>query len=272
MKDFNKVLKHLSNKQWLLRDDWKEKINFLKSSLKKEKNIDTIRAIKNYTKIFKQPLTFKHDLTTIKTGRVYAKYTLLPNKPILNIYLKELIIPRENYIFVSFDFKASQIKHLVVYKDLKDLKDLINSGKDIYEEFAKELNITRKEAKICILLLSYGGNENTIKKEMPLLDSKQILEKYNKWFEIKNPTYIEKVKLNHIIQKKEVEFFKMKLCKIYKNQDHRFQLHAFIHDEIILEMHKEHLYMIDIIKEYLEKYKKIKMEVDVKTSETFQFK
>ncbi|HHY08633.1 MAG TPA: hypothetical protein GX530_08985, partial [Corynebacteriales bacterium] len=87
MKDFNKVLKHLSNKQWLLRDDWKEKINFLKSSLKKEKNIDTIRAIKNYTKIFKQPLTFKHDLTTIKTGRVYAKYTLLPNKPILNIYL-----------------------------------------------------------------------------------------------------------------------------------------------------------------------------------------
>ena len=50
----------------------------------------------------------------------------------------------------------------------------------------------------------------------------------------------------------------MKLCKIYKNQDHRFQLHAFIHDEIILEVHKEHLYMIDIIKEYLEKYKKIK--------------
>ena len=84
---------------------------------------------------------------------------------------------------MSFDFKASQIKHLVVYKDLKDLKDLINSGKDIYEEFAK-VKYNKRGSKNSILLLSYGGNENTI-KEMPLLDSKQILEKYNKWFEIK---------------------------------------------------------------------------------------
>lgn len=270
--EFNKVLKYLSNKEWTLKSDWKKQINKLKEHLKTTKDMDITRAIKNYSKIFKEPLTFEHDLTTYKTGRIYARYVLLPNKPILDIYLKELIIPKKDYIFVSFDFKASQIRHLAIHKQLDNIIDIINSGEDIYEVFAKELEITRNEAKLCMLLLSYGGSQETIKKELPLLDAEEIENKYNKWFKTENDTYEEKVKLNHEIQRLEVEFFKKKLTYIFNKQDHRFNLHAFIHDDIILEIHKDHLYLIKIIKRYLEKYSKIRMEVEIKTSQTFQFK
>ena len=269
---FSSVLEYLSNKKWELVHCWEDEIDFLKSKLKDPNiDMDTTRAIKNYTKIFKQPLVFKHDLTTYKTGRIYARYVLLPNKPILNIYLKELIVPKEDYLFVSFDFKASQIRHMALYKDLQNIKEMFEKRIDPYNQFAKELNITRNEAKLSILLLSYGGSEATIQKELPLLNSKKICKLYNKWFETENDTYSEKVKLNHIIQKLEVDFFKEKLLYLYEKQDHRFNLHAFIHDDIILEVRRDYLFIISTIKEYLEKSEEIPMEVDVKISTSFQF-
>ena len=47
---------------------------------------------------------------------------------------------------------------------------------------------------------------------------------------------------------------------LYKTQGKKYMLHAFIHDDIIVEVHKEHLDQIPKIKRYLERYKKVTMK------------
>ena len=141
---FNNVLRYLSLKQWNLVSDFKEKIEQVTSkSLTKEEQ----QQVTNYTKYFKEPLKFQHNLTTYKTGRIFAQYVLFPNKEISGLFLKELIIPNEGYVFVSFDYTASQIRHLASYKNIKWLIDFFNKDEeDIYEKFAKETQLTRKRS------------------------------------------------------------------------------------------------------------------------------
>lgn len=269
---FEEVLSYLSNKKWNLVDDWKQKIEqVISKSLTEEEE----RQIKNYSKRFTQPLYFKHDLKTYKTGRIYAHYVLLPNKEIAGLNFKELIIPEKEYIFVSFDYSASQIRHLAAYKNIQKIINIFESGGDVYEEFAKDCQITRDQAKTIFLLLLYGGDEKTIKKQFETLSVDKIydiVKKHEKWFETKENDYKEKAELARIIQKIEVDFIKEKLIHIYEKQNNTHRLHAVIHDEIVLEIHKKHTYLIPKIKKYLEKNTLVKMEVKVTESETFRFK
>ena len=265
-------------KEWKLSKNWEKQIKFLRDRLKEENlNIEERKAIKNYTKVFKEPLFFKHDIETYKTGRVYAKYVLLPNKAINGIYLKKLFVPRKDYVFVSFDFTTSQIRHMASYLDLEWLKEIFNQDIDVYQKYANETGINKRSiAKIIMLTLSFGGNENTIRNKFEdELDEKTIkkaVEIYDEWFKMKNKTYKQRVEFNHIIQRREVEFFKKKLIKLYQKQNKKFYLHAFIHDDVICEVHKDHLDHIENIKKFLEKNKDVKMKVKVSISDTFQFK
>lgn len=270
-KEFEIVLKYLSNKQWLLKPNFQDTINKLKQQSKESKDMDLKRAVKNYTKYFKEPLYFEHDTKTYKTSRVFAQYVLFPNKSINGVQLKSLIIPESNYYFVSFDFKTSQIRHMAYIRNIKKIKDMINNDIDIYEEFAKKLEIDRKSAKLAILLLSYGGSSSTLENELNTGKYREIEDLFNDWFQTESMTYEDKVKLNHVIQKTEANYLKRKMIKLLNSQNDKWRLHAFIHDEIILEIHENHLDEIDKIKNYLEKYKKIKMKVEVRISKSFQF-
>lgn len=271
------ILKYLSEKEWRLKSNYELIMKRFNQLAYTSKDMNVIRAVKNYGKIFKKPLKFPHDETTYKTGRIYARYVLLPNKAIEGIYLKELIIPEKNYVFVSFDYKTSQIRHLAIEKNLIKIKEIINSDKDIYEEFAKSTGINnREQAKTILLLLNYGGSINTIDKQFELTFSEEELLKieqiYKEWFEATEETYEEKVELSHKIQKREAKYLKGKLKGLFQKQDERYRLHAFIHDQIIIEIHKDHLYLINDIKKYLERSKDgVKMKVEVKQSDSFQF-
>lgn len=278
MEKFEKVLEYLSTKEWNLVPNWKSEIEKLTSKLaNKDLNIEDRKAIKNFTKRFKEPLFFKHDTTTYKTGRIYAPYVLLPNKKIMGVYLKDLIVPEKDYFFVSFDFSSSQIRHIAVYKELDWLKEMFEKGIDIYEEFSKKANINNRDrAKIIMLILMFGGDSNTIENKFGLELGNDVAEKaveiFDEWFDTKDLSYQEKVALNHYIQAKEVEYFKKKMIYIHKKQNKEFRLHAFIHDEVIMEIHKDHMEHVEKIKKYLEKNTEIKMEAKVSISKTFQMK
>ena len=270
---FNDVLRYLSLKQWNLVSDFKEKIEQVTS---KSLTKDEQQQITNYAKYFKEPLRFEHNLTTYKTGRIFAQYVLFPNKEISGLNLKELIIPNKGYVFVSFDYTASQIRHLASYKNIKWLIDFFNKDEeDIYEKFAKETQLTRKEAKLLLILLLYGGDEKTIINNFPNMkeeQAKEIIKTHERWFEIEGYDYEAKSRLARTIQQIEADFIKEKMAYIYRKQDLTHNLHAVLHDEIVLEIHKDHLDLKDKLKRFLEKHPKVKMKVKVKESNTFKFK
>lgn len=268
------VIDYLSNKEWNLAKDTEEKIEKLKQQAKNSKDMDLRRAVKNYTKYFKRPLYFKHEFGVYKTGRLFAQYVLFPNKKVGEIHLKELIVPEEGYVFVSFDYKTSQMRHLAVYRQLDDVRVIIEK-EDIYERFSRDSGINDREvAKVSMLILSYGGSESTLLEKFPEINPNKIskiTKLYDEWFKTENMSYEEKANLAGTIQRIEMNFFKRKLKTLYNRQNQHWRLHAFIHDEIILEFRKDSLNKIQQVKNYLEKYSKIKMEVDVKISNTFQF-
>lgn len=265
-----KVLRYLSTKTWFLRKDYKE---VLKNLEKSELSDEERKQFNNYSKIFKDVLRFNHDTKTYNTQRIYAKYVLLPNKPINGIYLKELIIPEPGYVFVSFDYKTSQIRHLASYLGINWLLEAFKDPNyDIYQNLAKIVKIPRKQAKLALLLLMYGGNEKTIMKQIPELSketAKQLVKQHEEWFDLGEYNYKERKELARTIQKIEAEFIKEKLKTLYKMQDMTTRLHSVTHDEIVMEIHKRHLGMAYFIKEKLEEPN---MVVEMKKSETYQFK
>lgn len=269
---FDDVLNYLSNKEWHLVSNYKERIENIKS---KASDIESKKQIKNYTKFFKEPLFFKHDLTTYSTGRIFAQYVLFPNKKIGDLYIKELIIPEDNYVFVSFDYSNSQIRHLAVMRNIQWLIENFNNNVDIYQLFADKCELSRDIAKVIMIILLYGGDLNTLQKEFEYIDEytlRKAVETHNNWFNLNEMSYGEKTALARDIQNIEASFIKRKMLYIYKKQNSKFKLHAVIHDAIILEIHQNHLNNIEKIKTYLEKYNKIKMDVKVSISHTFQFK
>lgn len=268
------VLDYLSNKEWRLVDDAEIKIKELKLMAKNSTNMNLKRAVKNYTKYFKRPMYFEHKFGVYKTGRLFAQYVLFPNKKVGDIYLKELIIPEENYVFVSFDYKTSQMRHLAVFRELDEVKQIIEK-EDIYERMSKESGLNNRDiAKTSMLILSYGGSLETIVEKYPDVELEKVtklVKIYEKWFKTEGMTFEEKSKLAGTIQQIEMNFFKRKLKTLLNRSSDKWRLHAFIHDDIILEIHKSYLKEITEIKKYLEKNDKIKMEVEVKISDTFQF-
>jgi DNA polymerase I-like protein with 3'-5' exonuclease and polymerase domains len=274
MTKIEKVLDYLSKKEWNLRSDWKQVKKYLDENAEE---LEDIRSIKRYKFIFKEPLFFEHNLTTYSTGRIFAKYVLLPNKAILGKYLKELLVPEKDYFFASFDFSGSQMRHLAVYKNLEKVKEIFEKDLDIYTEFAKETGIhDRKLCKDIMLTLSFGGTKNTLKNNFPLDLTFEDIEKatkiYEEWFEIDVEDYQNNVKLSHTAQKLEADFMKEKLIKLYEKSGYEFRLHAMIHDDIVCEIHKNHIEKVEKIKKFLEKNDSIKMKVKTKISNSFQFK
>lgn len=264
------VLRHLSNKSWNLEKNYKNKLKEIeKSKLTKDEK----KQFKNYSKYFKEPLKFQHNQRTYKTGRIFAQYVLFPNKPINNYYLKELIVPEKDYVFVSFDYKASQIRHLAKLQKSKYILNIINNtNNDIYEEIAKDFKEDRNTTKKIVLLLMFGGNEDTIVKDFPNISKEKAIEIrkiHEKIFNLKPYNYNERKQLANLIQKIEANFIKEKLIMLFDIQNLYIRLHAVIHDEIIMEIHKDYLSIVETIKEILV-ISDIKMEISTKVSTTFQ--
>jgi DNA polymerase I-like protein with 3'-5' exonuclease and polymerase domains len=274
MTKIEEVLDWLSKKEWNLRKDWKQVKQYLDENVRE---MEEKSALKRYKFLFKEPLFFEHDQTTYKTGRIFAQYVLLPNKPIANTYLKKLIIPKKGYVFVSFDFSASQMRHLAVYKNLTKIKAIFDNDLDVYDEFGKETNIhDRGLCKKIMLTLSFGGTKETLKNNFVLElndeDIENVTKVYEEWFKVDVQDYKNNVKLSHIAQRTEADFMKKKLIRLFEKQSEKYNLHAFIHDDIICEVNKNNLEHIEKIKKFLEKNEEIKMKVKVEISETFQFK
>jgi len=82
MTKIEKVLEYLSKKEWYLRSDWQQVKKYLDENAKE---MEDIRSVKRYRFMFKQPLFFEHDLTTYKTGRIFAKY-VFSSIPIFYMY------------------------------------------------------------------------------------------------------------------------------------------------------------------------------------------
>lgn len=272
---FEEVLNYLSNKKWNLTPDFRMK---LKDLNKQDLDPEQRKQYNNYVKYFKEPLYFEHDLTTYKTGRIFAQYVLFPNKPIGNLYLKELIIPDKDYMFVSFDYSASQLRHLAVLNNAElFLRHFNEETEDIYQRIANYFRTERNTAKTIMLLLMFGGNENTIINKFPeisLKKAKGMVETHSKWFNLGEYNYNERKKLAHKIQKIESNFIKEKLIKLYEIIGHgeEFKIHSVIHDEIVLEVKKiDDMINLDSIIRILTEHPKVKMEIKTKIANTYQF-
>ncbi|NCU41505.1 MAG: hypothetical protein EOM19_02135 [Candidatus Moranbacteria bacterium] len=274
MTKIEEVLDYLSKKEWYLRKDWKQIKEYLVDNAKEEEDI---KSIKRYGFLFKEPLFFEHDLTTYKTGRMFARYVLLPNKAILGKKIKELIVPSEGYFFASFDFSGSQMRHLAVYKDAKKVKEIFEKEQDIYLEFAKETGIHDRDlCKKIMVTLSFGGKRSTLEKnffmELEDFEIEKAISVYEEWFEADVEDYENNVKLSHTAQRLEADFMKKKITRLYEKGGEKFKLHAMIHDEVICEIKQDSIEYVEKIKKFLEKNNSIKMKVKTTTSTNFQFK
>lgn len=193
-------------------------------------------------------------------------------------------IPRSpDHCFVSLDFDQMEYRLLVDYAGEMGMVDAINSGVDVHTATAELVgNITRKQAKTLNFLLLYGGGVEKLAAALGISfsEASSLREKYfsklpkvqqlikNIMFSGKNRGYIwnhfgRRLNLkswefayalpNHLIQGTGGETNKHSLNLV---QDllsgTKSGIVANIHDEILIDMHKDDFHLIDDVKTIME--------------------
>lgn len=122
-----------------------------------------------------------------KTGRFSSNNPNLQNMPNNDNYpVRKSFVAREGYAFICLDF--SQIEPRIMAHMSKDpgLLEIYNKegGGDIYQGIADDLSITRKQAKVVVLAISYGMGANKLANSLgiSLREAELIIEDfYNRY-------------------------------------------------------------------------------------------
>jgi DNA polymerase-1 len=212
--------------------------------------------------------------------------------------VRRCFVPRENSYLFSFDYKSFEYNLMLEYSEEMDLIEEVKAGKDIHEATGEMMGVERKIAKTINFMLLYGGGVDALAEilgierheatelrelyfhKLPSISSfiKKVMGRarsrgyifnwlgrvyyFNKEFVYRAPNYLIQGGCADIIKMAMVH-----LHELYKNSDVSMLLQ--VHDELIFEIPKEKLCVVEDIKRVMENvypYKYLPMKVDVEWS------
>jgi len=119
------------------------------------------------------------------TGRLSARDPNLQQiskegKSPWNDRIKKCFVPRPGYVLLNADFSQLELRIAAGYANEEGLKQVFNEGRDIFDEMAAQLGMTRGETKILVYSMQYGAGKKRIKNAfgVSIMRAIQIIENY----------------------------------------------------------------------------------------------
>jgi len=234
------------------------------------------------------------------TGRMACHHPNLQNVP-REHSIRELFIPREDYFWFFFDYSQQEMRLYAGYANDAIMKNMYEKGLDVYLEMAKiffnNKSLTKKSKernfmKILSLAILYGIGITGISRKfnMSYLKAKQIRQhfrdsfpKMNKFLyyiqdKIKADGYIQNPfgrrrrldsdvaykGMNSLIQGSGGDIIKTSIVKVHKFlKGAKSHVLLPVHDELIVGVHKSELYIVPEIKEIMEDFSQIPIDLPV---------
>lgn len=92
-----------------------------------------------------------------KTGRCSSSNPNLQNQPNNHDYpIRSAFVPRPGYVFVNYDYSQLELRVMAHMSKDKKFIDIFTHGRDPHGEVARDVGITRKQAKVLNFGVLYG--------------------------------------------------------------------------------------------------------------------
>lgn len=113
------------------------------------------------------------------TGRFSYSDPNLQNIP-KESEVRRAFIPRDEFCFVEFDYKAMEYRLMAEYANEELLIEKINAGLDVHEATAQMMKVDRQTAKTLNFMLLYGGGAQKLANALNLTldEAKELKQKY----------------------------------------------------------------------------------------------
>lgn len=215
-----------------------------------------------------------------ETGRFSYRSPNLQNVP-RNSHLRKIFSPREHHFFVMIDFDQQEYRLLADLACERSLIKQVCEGKDVHTATAELMRVDRFTAKTINFALLYGAGAATLAKTLGTTEEEALRLK-QKYFSVlpniqrfikrtinesKHKGHIhnfagrrlhvkkgrEFVAVNHLIQSSGADVVKLAMLGLHSYlSDKRSAMVLQVHDEIIFEIHKDELLIINDLKSIME--------------------
>lgn len=226
------------------------------------------------------------------TGRFSSSNPNLQNIPKeesfdgLRYVVRKCFVPRKDHCFVMIDYDQQEFRMMLDYAGEKELIKKINDGHDVHQATADELNkndvgVDRTIAKKINFLLLYGGGPRLLADELgvDLTTARNLMDSYFRNFpgirrlfdnivrKSKTRGFIlnwagrvyhrernrEYAMVNHLIQGGCAEVLKFAMTNLHDYlKDKKSAMLAQVHDELLFEVHKDELHIVQDLKNIME--------------------
>lgn len=217
------------------------------------------------------------NMTVAKTGRLSSSHPNLQNIP-RGEEIRRMFIADKGCSLISADWSQVEMRLIAHITKDEELLKIFNEGRDVYKEVAKELSISRGEAKPLTLGYAYGMGGDYKDRYM---EKYKGVKRWQEWTKrkLEKDGYVRtmfgrKRRLdaddwrairqgyNAQIQGSGADLLKLAMIKLEKKLK-KGKLLASIHDEVIVECPDEYIEQEkEIVKDVMEKV--VKMKVPLK--------
>ena len=221
------------------------------------------------------------------TGRLSCRNPNLQQIPRVtnkawNKDVKPCLIPADGYVLVEADYSQLELRLSTAYANEAGLKQVFNEGRDIFDEMALRLGLTRDETKTFVYSTQYGAGINRIKTVFGISEraAKDMRENYfyqypgfaklandaafkarqngkvrlwsGRYRHFEDPEGEAHKAMNAAIQGGAADIVERIMVKCFEEFDHEEECRMLlqIHDALVFEIRK------DKLEEYLPKIKK----------------
>ena len=215
-----------------------------------------------------------------ETGRFSYRSPNLQNVP-RDSHVRKIFPPRKDHFFMMIDFDQQEYRLLADLACERSLIKQVCEGKDVHTATAELMRVDRFTAKTINFALLYGAGAATLAKTLSTTEEEALRLK-QKYFSVlpnikqfirqtinesKNKGFIhnfagrrlhvkkgrEFVAVNHLIQSSGADVVKLAMLKLHTYLSDKLSAMVLqVHDEIIFEIHRDEVHIIDDLKTIME--------------------
>lgn len=215
-----------------------------------------------------------------ETGRFSYRSPNLQNVP-RDSHVRKIFPPRKDHFFTMIDFDQQEYRLLADLACERSLIKQVCEGKDVHTATAELMRVDRFTAKTINFALLYGAGAATLAKTLSTTEEEALRLK-QKYFSVlpnikqfirqtinesKNKGFIhnfagrrlhvkkgrEFVAVNHLIQSSGADVVKLAMLKLHSYLADKLSAMVLqVHDEIIFEIHRDEVHIIDDLKTIME--------------------
>lgn len=192
------------------------------------KRNEFIRSLKNYSR------SINYNQFGTKTGRLSTQQKSFPILTMNSDYRS--VVKPTNDLFVEFDYNAAEARTLLALAGKEQPET------DLHDWNAKNLGISREEAKKGLFAWLYGSKKEEYAKFSDIFDIKKVLDKYYDGKFVVNP-YGRKIEadpfhaLNYLVQSTTSDLVLRQVLKVDEYLTNRNSFVSFIiHDAVFLDI------------------------------------